>query len=42
MEMQIAEPLPQKAGGRQVAAIDFKKIDDPGSLRPAIDRLRSG
>jgi excinuclease ABC subunit B len=42
MEMQVAEPLPQK-GRRsgQVPAIDFKKIDDLGSLRSAIDKLRS-
>ena len=42
MTMQIAEPLPQK-GRRtpQVAGIDFKKIDDLGSLRSAIDKLRS-
>jgi excinuclease ABC subunit B len=41
MEMQIAEPMPQK-GRRavQVAAVDFKKIDDLGSLRAAIDKLR--
>jgi excinuclease ABC subunit B len=42
MEMQIAEPLPQKGRrSAQVAAIDFKKIDDLGSLRSAIDKLRS-
>jgi excinuclease ABC subunit B len=42
MEMQIAEPLPQK-GRRQplVAGIDLKKIDDLGSLRSAIEKLRS-
>jgi excinuclease UvrABC nuclease subunit len=40
--MQIAEPLPQK-GRRtpQIAGIDLKKIDDLGSLRSAIDKLRS-
>jgi excinuclease ABC subunit B len=41
MEMQIAEPLPQKGRrSAQVAGIDLKKIDDLGSLRSAIDRLR--
>ncbi|HET7505001.1 MAG TPA: excinuclease ABC subunit UvrB [Kofleriaceae bacterium] len=42
MEMQIAEPMPQK-GRRavQLAGIDLKKIDDLGSLRMAIDKLRS-
>jgi excinuclease ABC subunit B len=48
MTMQIAEPLPQKgrrgaqlAGVAALAGIDFKKIDDLGSLRQAIDKLRS-
>jgi excinuclease ABC subunit B len=42
MDMQIAEPLPQK-GRRavQAVAIDGNKIDDLGSLRAAIDKLRS-
>jgi excinuclease ABC subunit B len=42
MDMQIAEPMPQK-GRRalQVAALDLQKIDDLGSLRAAIDKLRS-
>jgi excinuclease ABC subunit B len=41
MEMQIAEPLPQKGRrSAQVGAIDLKKIDDLGSLRAAIDKLR--
>jgi excinuclease ABC subunit B len=44
MDMQIAEPLPQKgrrgAQPAQLAGIDFKKIDDLGSLRAAIDKLR--
>jgi len=40
MEMQVAEPLPQK-GRRAVAGLDLKKIDDLGSLRAAIDKLRS-
>jgi excinuclease ABC subunit B len=41
MEMQIAEPLPQKGRrSAQVAAIDLRKIDDLGSLRSAIDKLR--
>jgi len=46
MDIQVAEPLPQK--GRRgmaplsaMAGIDFKKIDDLGSLRQAIDKLRS-
>jgi excinuclease ABC subunit B len=34
--------MPQKGRrSAQVAAIDFKKIDDLGSLRSAIDKLRS-
>jgi excinuclease ABC subunit B len=42
MEMQIAEPLPQKGKrSSQVVAIDGSKIDDLGSLRAAIDKLRS-
>jgi excinuclease ABC subunit B len=42
MEMQIAEPMPQKGRrSAQVAAIDLQKIDDLGSLRAAIDKLRS-
>jgi excinuclease ABC subunit B len=43
MEMQVAEPLPQKGrrGAPQLAGIDLKKIDDLGSLRLAIDKLRS-
>jgi excinuclease ABC subunit B len=44
MDMQIAEPLPQKgrrgAQIAQMAGIDFKKIDDLSSLRAAIDKLR--
>jgi excinuclease ABC subunit B len=41
MEMQIAEPLPQK-GKRQavVTGIDLKQIGDLGALRSAIDKLR--
>jgi excinuclease ABC subunit B len=42
MEMQIAEPLPQKGKrSANVAGIDLRKIDDLGSLRSAIDKLRS-
>jgi excinuclease ABC subunit B len=47
MEMQVAEPLPQKGRRGQVtglaaiAGIDLKKIDDLTSLRTAIDKLRS-
>ena len=42
MEMAIAEPLPQKGRrSSQIAGIDLKKIDDLGSLRAAIDKLRS-
>jgi excinuclease ABC subunit B len=45
MELQIAEPMPQKGRrGAQaaglVAGLDLKKIDDLGSLRTAIDKLR--
>jgi excinuclease ABC subunit B len=42
LDIQVAEPMPQK-GRRalQVAALDLKKIDDLGSLRAAIDKLRS-
>jgi excinuclease ABC subunit B len=42
MEMQIAEPMPQKGRrGAQAPVIDLKKIDDLGSLRAAIEKLRS-
>jgi excinuclease UvrABC helicase subunit UvrB len=42
MEIAIAEPLPQKGRRQaQVAGLDLKKIDDLGSLRAAIDKLRS-
>jgi excinuclease ABC subunit B len=42
LDIQVAEPMPAK-GRRalQVAALDLKKIDDLGSLRAAIDKLRS-
>jgi excinuclease ABC subunit B len=42
LDIQVAEPMPTK-GRRalQVAALDLKKIDDLGSLRAAIDKLRS-
>ncbi|HEY0478638.1 MAG TPA: excinuclease ABC subunit UvrB [Kofleriaceae bacterium] len=47
MEMQVAEPLPQKgrrgaqaAGLAAIAGIDLRKIDDLGSLRQAIEKLR--
>ncbi|HEX2686915.1 MAG TPA: excinuclease ABC subunit UvrB [Kofleriaceae bacterium] len=42
LDIQIAEPMPQK-GRRAVQAplVDLKKIDDLGSLRAAIDQLRS-
>jgi excinuclease ABC subunit B len=42
LDIQVAEPMPQK-GRRalQIAAIDLKKIDDLGSLRAAIEKLRS-
>jgi excinuclease ABC subunit B len=41
MEMQIAEPLPQK-GKRQavVTGIDLQQIGDLGALRSAIEKLR--
>jgi excinuclease ABC subunit B len=42
MELAIAEPMPQKGRrSAQIAGIDLKKIDDLGSLRAAIDKLRS-
>jgi excinuclease ABC subunit B len=46
MEMQVAEPMPQKGrrtvpGMAALAGIDFQKIDDLGSLRQAIEKLRS-
>src|SRR6185295_17036565 len=48
MEIQVAEPMPQKgrrgaqsAGLAAIAGIDLKKIDDLGSLRMAIEKLRS-
>jgi excinuclease ABC subunit B len=42
LDIQIADPIPQKGRrAAQVAGIDFKKIDDLGSLRAAIDKLRS-
>jgi excinuclease ABC subunit B len=41
MELHIAEPMPQKGRrGAQPLTIDVKKIDDLGSLRAAIDKLR--
>jgi excinuclease ABC subunit B len=41
MDIQIAEPMPQKGRrGSQAPAIDLKKIDDLGSLRAAIEKLR--
>jgi len=41
MEMQIAEPMPAKGRrGAQVPVVDLKKIDDLGSLRAAIEKLR--
>ncbi|HEX7843687.1 MAG TPA: excinuclease ABC subunit UvrB [Kofleriaceae bacterium] len=46
MDIQVAEPMPQKgrrgmAPSSAMAGIDLKKIDDLGSLRQAIDKLRS-
>jgi len=39
---RIAEPMPQKGRrGAQAPVIDLKKIDDLGSLRAAIEKLRS-
>ncbi|MBA3395570.1 MAG: excinuclease ABC subunit UvrB [Deltaproteobacteria bacterium] len=41
LDVQPAEPLPKKgAKAMQLAAIDLKKIDDLGSLRAAIEKLR--
>ncbi|HEX4420856.1 MAG TPA: UvrB/UvrC motif-containing protein, partial [Kofleriaceae bacterium] len=41
MDLQIAEPMPQKGRrGSPAPAIDLKKIDDLGSLRAAIEKLR--
>ncbi len=42
LDVQPAEPLPQKGrrGGPQVAGLELAKIDDLGSLRSAIDKLR--
>jgi len=42
MEMQVAEPMPAKGRrGAQPPVIDLKKIDDLGSLRAAIEKLRN-
>ncbi len=42
MDMQIAEPMPKKGRGAAaaVAGLELGKIDDLGSLRAAIDKLR--
>src|SRR5207248_3321929 len=42
LDIQPAEPIPKKGQrSMQLAAIDLKKIDDLGSLRAAIDKLRA-
>jgi excinuclease ABC subunit B len=41
MDIQVAEPMPQKGRrGGQMPQVDLKKIDDLGSLRAAIEKLR--
>jgi excinuclease ABC subunit B len=42
MDLQIAEPIPKKARGAAaaVAGVELGKIDDLGSLRAAIEKLR--
>ncbi|HEY5936579.1 MAG TPA: helicase-related protein, partial [Kofleriaceae bacterium] len=40
LDIQPAEPLPQKGRRQQVAAIDLKTIDDLHTLRSAIEKLR--
>ena len=42
MELQIAAPIAKKGqrGGPQLAGVDLKQIDDLGTLRSAIDKLR--
>jgi excinuclease ABC subunit B len=41
LDIQPAEPIPQKGRRGAAPAIDLKQIDDLGSLREAIERLRS-
>ncbi|HET9626111.1 MAG TPA: excinuclease ABC subunit UvrB [Kofleriaceae bacterium] len=42
MDIQIAEPMPKQGRrGAQMPQVDLKKIDDLGSLRAAIEKLRS-
>jgi excinuclease ABC subunit B len=43
MEMTLAAPLPQKGkrGDKAQPALDLRQIDDLGSLRAAIDKLRA-
>ena len=41
LDVQIAEPMPKKGQrSMQIASVDLQKIDDIGSLRSAIDKLR--
>jgi excinuclease ABC subunit B len=41
MDLQVAEPMPQKGRrGAPMPQLDLKKIDDLGSLRAAIEKLR--
>ena len=41
LDVQIAEPMPKKGQrSMQIAQIDLQKIDDIGSLRSAIEKLR--
>ncbi|MGN6106326.1 MAG: UvrB/UvrC motif-containing protein, partial [Kofleriaceae bacterium] len=41
LDIQPAEPMPQKGKKSLVPSVDLKKIDDLGSLRSAIEKLRS-
>jgi excinuclease ABC subunit B len=42
LDVQPAEPIPKKGSrSMQLAALDLTKIDDLGSLRSAIDKLRA-
>jgi excinuclease ABC subunit B len=40
LDIQPAEPMPQKGRKGQVGGIELKQIDDLGSLRAAIEKLR--
>ncbi len=41
LDIQIAEPIPKKGKGADVAAVDMRKIDDLDSLRTAIGKIRA-